>query len=1237
MNKMKKIYICLILFCLGFVHIAFAQNTGESFVLDQALTSNQTYVASKTITLKPGFSTNGFEFSAKIDDNLYKEPVLNLQYEFTHEIVLTKPVKTLSEAKITGKDALIEQVNYTDAFGNALQSHTISKSPTDKDIVQFYTYDESGNEVKLNLGFTYDSNGDFISNVETEQLNFYNSSSNGVTNDPYPNSEVVYEKSSLSRILEKGSPGASGRIGTGHTQGFEYSSNASNTVRKFLYNETLGCYVGSTYYSANELYKNTITDENGLVKEVYTDKIGNEIYVKESDHETYNIYDDYGRLIHVLPPMAVDLMTSKSWQVKLSDTDIVDLIYTYEYDSKNRLISKNLPGIDGDIEYVYDKLKRVMMSRNPKLKNENKWSFIKYDQLGRTVMSGVFANSQSRDYWQTQMDQNTGSLYETRDGTSNFPGYSLSALPVVQTSDVHVANYFDNYSAIGSGFTFVAHSGLTKSTNTIGLPTVNKKRVLNTADIYSSVTYYDEKGRAIQVHSQNVMGGTDVQSYWFDYANKIEKSLLEHHAPDAGNNLNLWKYYSYDASGRLLKIDQQIEDDTHNGLVSLQNVEYNELGQVMTNKLHKLADGSYLQNVDYAYNIKGQLQKINDPVNRGSDNDLFGMQLYYEDGLSALSGAARYNGDISGMKWQNYEGSGGVKAYGFTYDVHNRLTKAKYGEGSTMTQNVDRYGLANASYDKNGNITNLKRFGRTSALNESEQYGVVDELTYSYTGNQLHRVEDAAPTQTNIDNFQDRAHYNNEFTYDEVGNMIADGNKKIQNINYNYLNLPELVSFVGSSDFIRYYYDATGVKIRKELTVSGNTSNYYYVGSMMYQGSQLVHLPTEVGRVNCDNSAEIKYSYEYFIKDHLGNIRLTFKKGSGSDPILLQENHYYPFGMQMSGQNSAIAAADNRFLYGGKEYQNHSLAGVNLNWYDFGARNYDAQLGRWFNIDPLAEMYTSYSPYNYCLNQPITMNDPTGLSPEAPSWWSKDTMPRWGSRAGYMFAGYSHQRAFSFDMYSDGYGGPGFGQNGTGLGGVYYDWYSGSYRSTNHGNPSVSWMDAYRAFEPYGISLSVAPSLSREEANEGEVPITGQGNMSGLRIGGILATEFFTNHSDAYRYMYMNSYDLNNNPLVEISAWIISSGVIVMPYYKNSLRVSYNDYLAIKTFDNERYVYYNNTWNLILGHIHTHPSYNNNQIGVSQSDYSMMDWLGRPITILWNNRIWMIFDRVSGPVDLGTW
>jgi len=107
----------------------------------------------------------------------------------------------------------------------------------------------------------------------------------------------------------------------------------------------------------------------------------------------------------------------------------------------------------------------------------------------------------------------------------------------------------------------------------------------------------------------------------------------------------------------------------------------------------------------------------------------------------------------------------------------------------------------------------------------------------------------------------------------------------------------------------------------------------------------------------------------------LGNVRLVFTESNGLASIV-QENHYYPFGMQQNGNWAKSQTVKNDYLYNGKEMNTE----IGLNWSDYGARFYDSAVGRWNSVDPLAETYPSHSPYNYVLNNPLIHVDPDGRS-----------------------------------------------------------------------------------------------------------------------------------------------------------------------------------------------------------------------------------------------------------------
>ncbi|WP_238857927.1 RHS repeat-associated core domain-containing protein [Poritiphilus flavus] len=135
------------------------------------------------------------------------------------------------------------------------------------------------------------------------------------------------------------------------------------------------------------------------------------------------------------------------------------------------------------------------------------------------------------------------------------------------------------------------------------------------------------------------------------------------------------------------------------------------------------------------------------------------------------------------------------------------------------------------------------------------------------------------------------------------------------------------------------------------------------------------------GYLEPDGSGGYDYIYQY--KDHLGNIRLAYGDDKGDGIItasteIREINNYYPFGLEHKGYNNSINGVENNYMtYNGKELEES----LGLNWLDYGWRNYQPDLGRWMNIDNLAGMMKSQSPYSYALNNPIYYIDIDGLMP----------------------------------------------------------------------------------------------------------------------------------------------------------------------------------------------------------------------------------------------------------------
>ncbi|WP_164510934.1 RHS repeat domain-containing protein [Nonlabens xiamenensis] len=229
-----------------------------------------------------------------------------------------------------------------------------------------------------------------------------------------------------------------------------------------------------------------------------------------------------------------------------------------------------------------------------------------------------------------------------------------------------------------------------------------------------------------------------------------------------------------------------------------------------------------------------------------------------------------------------------------------------------------------------------------------------------------------------------------DFVYgDYNGNLTADRNKDIASINYNHLNLLTSINFE-NGQAIRYTYDATGVKLKKEIFLTPPASvnpvadaTTYYAGNYIYEVNggteQLAFFSHEEGYVE-QNGSSFDYVYQY--KDHLGNVRLSYADnnhdGSVNSTEIREENNYYPFGLQHKGYNNVVNGRDHKYGFGGKEEQDE----LGLEWIDITARNYDPALGRWMNIDPLAEQMRRHSPYNYAFDNPIYFMDPDGMAPQ---------------------------------------------------------------------------------------------------------------------------------------------------------------------------------------------------------------------------------------------------------------
>ena len=478
--------------------------------------------------------------------------------------------------------------------------------------------------------------------------------------------------------------------------------------------------------------------------------------------------------------------------------------------------------------------------------------------------------------------------------------------------------------------------------------TASVATVLGSSNKIYTAYYYDIKGRVAKTVQSNLLGGYDVTATIYTFTDKPATVTHTHTASGKPTRTEMYTY-SYNHADRLLKVEHTLGGTK----ITLADYAYDNLGRLQSKSLH----GSATNKLTYAYNVRGWLT--------GISGSKFTQNLYYNTG----TGTAKYNGSISSMTWKSGNEST-VRGYKFTYDGLDRVLNATYGETASISTNANRFSENVTGYDKNGNIKSLQRYGQTGA----SAYGLIDNLTFTLNGNQLSRVDDAvmASAYGGGFEFKDGVKQVGEYTYDANGNLTKDLNKGITDIQYNCLNLPNTVTFSDGST-ITYIYGADGTKLRTVHKIGSTTTTTDYCGNVIYENGVQKLLLTEEGYITLSDS-----KYHYYLKDHQGNNRVVISQSGTVE----ETSHYYPFG-------GVFASAGNvqPYKYNGKELDTKK----GLNWYDYGARHYDAVLGRFITVDALYDKHFKVSPYVYCGNEPVGRIDPDGNDWRVQTHYNRET------------------------------------------------------------------------------------------------------------------------------------------------------------------------------------------------------------------------------------------------------
>ncbi|MEY2702836.1 MAG: hypothetical protein RLY43_1474 [Bacteroidota bacterium] len=719
----------------------------------------------------------------------------------------------------------------------------------------------------------------FDSNSQSNTLSFYNTSSYENTANPF--SEKVLESSPLSRVLKQAAPGNDWAVGQGHEIKLDYQTNTADEVKRFdvsLTADFVPSITANGSYDANVLYKTVTTDENNNPIDEFKDKEGRVILKRNYDssvaHDTYYVYDVYGNLTYVLPPKA---------EGDTGSNVLDELCYQYQYDYRNRLVAKKLPGKQWEY-MVYDKLDRVVAT-GPAFSPFSDvtgagWLITKYDVFNRVVYTGWLnspATSSARSTMQ-QAQNNATTINESKQS-----GTTIDAIAVNYSNNVAPTsfkllsvNYYDDYAIPNVSGLASSVDNQTVTTATKGLATGFWMRVPTTsAEVKAETSYtlYDYKYRPIRSFTTNYLGGYTYTDSKLDvFSGQLQYTIQKNKRTTSDSELTVKEAFTYSAQNRLLTRTHQINGGAEQLLA--ENT-YDELGKLTSKKVGNTS-AVPLQNVNYTYNVRGWLTKINEisSLQQSTDpSDLFGFKLNYNfvEG-NATAANKLYNGNIAETFWSTATDGGFVRNYGYKYDQLNRLKDATYQKSGQVTGMYNE----NLSYDKNGNIMNLSRYG-----DRDEQYLPIqiDYLQYGYATNS-NKLLSVADNSNNTSGFKDGNTTGDDYVYDGNGNMTMDKNKNITAITYNHLNLPTQITF-GNNGNIVYIYTASGQKIKKVVTSTTPASVVAtdYLGGYQYSNTSLQFFPTAEGYVkNTPVSGTNTYSYVFNYTDHLGNTRLSYTK-----------------------------------------------------------------------------------------------------------------------------------------------------------------------------------------------------------------------------------------------------------------------------------------------------------------------------------------------------------------------
>lgn len=816
------------------------------------------------------------------------------------------PMTAEPEAYTSPQEVQISTV-YKDGFNRAMQSVLHNYSYAGSNPIHFIQpYDTRFQSNPLSfLPYTALSSS-YDPNMFTVQRDYYDNIYSGEYRTAAGKELLI--SNANQRATKTLLPGKS-QIGQNRGVTTKQVTNVANEV-KMWFSLSDGKTTNEQYYAPGTLFGELTYDSTGAQVLIYNDRDGKIVYRKALLETTggnpvygitYYSYDDEGRLKCIITPKASVLSTNI-----VSSTHRNDLCFQYWYDDRSRVIARRLPGKAME-EFIYDKRDRLVYYRDGILRARNQWSFTLYDPLDRPTVNAVATSPITRADLVNLVNDN--STYAPPHILYYVKNYDLwDAYPQAMTGAyIHSYTYYDNYSLadptgefwntyadelqiVSDLQTSAGAETPARSSRINSQVTGTKFRIFpspgadtaKTGDWRQTAIYYDDKARPIYVFSQDTYKDTIIHRQYigsqYDFRSNtlLTKSMTTNsRSKDGTLTRKEMTRYKYDGlTGRLIQTDHKNGSQPWS-IASI--FAYDEMGRTKRAVL-----GNYGEVQDIDYDIRGQLLGINgiyaETGNKQGESRTFGQLLRYDYGFTQ----PRYDGKIAGIAWRGSSTANNyTMAYGYSYDLSGRLKQADFWlrDAGVWANTVMDYSVSNLTYDLNGNTKTMTQ----KATKPGVGIITMDNLTYTYEGvgqasNKMKSVTDATGTATatyNLGDFQDGNTSVTDYSYDTSGNLSKDLNKGISAISYNYQNKPMVVTFSNGNKVI-YSYDATGNKVQERIenAVAGTNKTRDFIGNFVYQNDTLQYAATAVGRSVFANGG-INAKEEFFVKDHLGNVRST--------------------------------------------------------------------------------------------------------------------------------------------------------------------------------------------------------------------------------------------------------------------------------------------------------------------------------------------------------------------------